>query len=66
LLKSHSNTDAERCVTWYTNACLKSVDDAYDELVDYLMFKYVYRYPDAAPPKSPILDVPAALRVARN
>jgi len=53
---------AERYVTEYTNSCLENVDNAYGELVDYLMFKYLYNYSDAAPPKltevsAPTVDV---------
>jgi len=42
---------AEMFVTQYTNSCLEKVDDAYGELVDYLMFKYLYSYSNVAPPK---------------
>jgi D-mannonate dehydratase len=42
---------AERFVTEYTNSCLESVDNAYGELVDYLMFRYLHSCSDVAPPK---------------
>ena len=41
---------AEEFVTEYTNSCLDAVDDTYGELVDYLMFKYLYSYAQTAPP----------------
>ena len=40
---------AEKFVTEYTNSCLDEVDNTYGELVDYLMFKYLYSYAHAAP-----------------
>jgi len=42
---------AEEFVTKYTNSCLDEVDATYGELVDYLMFKFLYSYAQAAPPK---------------
>ena len=48
---------AAMVVTEYTNACLAHVDRAYGDLVDYLMFKYLYRYPDAAPPR--LTEIPS-------
>ena len=51
--KEHGPARAEQFVTEYGNACLKKVDQAYDELVDYLMFKYLYSYARAAPPSLP-------------
>jgi len=42
---------ADRFVTEYTNSCLENVDSAYDELVDYLMFKYLHSYSEVASPK---------------
>ncbi len=48
----------ERFVTEYTNLCLMQVDDAYGKLVDYLMFKYLYSYSNAAVPELPRVDMP--------
>lgn len=48
----------ESFVTEYSNLCLEEVDDAYGELVDYLMFKYLYSYSNAAPPKLPSVGAP--------
>jgi len=53
VFRKHGAAGAERFVTEYTNSCLKNVDDTYGELVDYLMFKYLYSYSNAAPPKLP-------------
>jgi len=50
---------AEEFVTAYTNSCLEKVDDAYGELVDFLMFKYLYGYSQVAPPKLPAVVRPA-------
>ena len=55
--EEHGAARAESFVTEYTNSCLENVDDAYGELVDYLTFKYLYSYSNAAPPKLP--EVPA-------
>jgi len=35
-------SDMEKMITEYSNSCLEKVDKAYDELVDHLMFKYLY------------------------
>ncbi|NUQ62752.1 MAG: C69 family dipeptidase [Pirellulales bacterium] len=56
---------AAQLVTAYSNSCLEKVDNAYGELVDYLMFRYLYSYPAASPPSLPrigavaIPEVPA-------
>jgi dipeptidase len=57
---------AERFVTRYTNSCLEQVDDAYGELVDYLMFKYLYSYSRVAPPKLPVVSRPTIPAVPQN
>jgi len=54
----HGAAQAEKFVTEYTNSCLQKVDDAYGELVDHLMFKYLYSYSHAAPPKLPEVSAP--------
>ena len=53
-------------VTEYTNACLENVDTAYGELVDYLVFKYLYSYSDAAPPKLTGVNPPAIPALPSN
>ena len=58
VLGEHGPARAAQLVTEYTNQCLANVDNAYDNLVDYLMFKYLYRYPNAAPPRLPSVGEP--------
>ena len=58
LFREHGAARAEAFVTDYTNSCLVKVDGAYGELVDYLTFKYLYSYPNAAPPKLPEVGAP--------
>ena len=48
----------ERLLTDYVNRCLTSVETAYDELVDYLMFRYLYDRSDLAPPTLPKIQLP--------
>jgi len=57
--KKYGPARAERFVKEYTNSCLKQVEDAYGQLVDYLMFKYLYSYSRAAPAKLPVVGTPA-------
>lgn len=57
--KKHGAACAEQFVTEYTNSCLEKVDDAYGELVDHLMFEYLYSYSHVAPPKLPKVSAPA-------
>jgi len=57
---------AERFVTEYTNSCLENVDNTYGELVDYLMFKYLYSYSDAAPPKLTEVSTPTVPALPSN
>ncbi len=62
VFREHGTARAEQFVTAYTDSCLEKIDDAYGELVDFLMFKYLYGYSNAAPPKLPqvgTLAVPA-------
>lgn len=54
----HGAECAEQFVTAYTHSCLEAVDNAYGELVDYLMLKYLYSYADIAPPKRPEIGKP--------
>jgi dipeptidase len=51
--RDHGANGAEQFVTAYSNSCMEKVDEAYGELVDYLMFKYLYSYPGVAPPRLP-------------
>jgi len=58
VFRKHGAARAERFVTEYTNSCLENVDNAYGELVDYLMFKYLHSYSDVAPPKLTEVSAP--------
>ena len=53
VFRKQGATSAKQFVTAYTNSCLETVDDAYSELVDFLMFKYLYSYSKASAPKLP-------------
>jgi len=57
---------AQRFVTQYSNACLKSVDETYGELVDYLTFKYLYSYADVASPVLPTVAQPQIPALPRD
>lgn len=53
--KDHGSAGAEAFVTAHSKACLENVDAMYGELVDYLMFKYLYSYSSVAPAALPQL-----------
>ena len=55
IFRKYGAASAERFVTEYTNSCLENVDNAYGELVDYLMFKYLYSYSDVAPDRKSVV-----------
>lgn len=50
--------ETRRLITQYTNRCLEGVDQAYDELIDYLMFTQLYSYAEVAPPAPPTVSLP--------
>ncbi len=59
IFNNYGQTRAEEFVTAYTNSCLNSVSNAYYDLVDYLLFKYIFRYSNYAPsPKLPTIALP--------
>jgi dipeptidase len=66
VFRKYGAARAERFVSDYTNSCLEKVDDAYGELVDYLMFNYLYSYPDVASPKLPEVGPPAVPALPSN
>ena len=66
VFRQHGVTRAAQFVTEYANQCLANVDDAYGALVNYLMLKYLYRYPDVAPPTLPALGTPTVPVVSEN
>ena len=51
-------TAAETFVTNYARQCSTKVGHAYDELVDYLVFKYLLGYKGLAPPALPEIAAP--------
>lgn len=51
--KERGAAAAEQFVTEYSNSCLENVDRAYGELVEFLMFQYLYSYAKVAPPTLP-------------
>lgn len=53
VFRNHGPARAEAFVTEYSSACLKTVDAAYGELVDFLTFKYLYSYSSIAPRQLP-------------
>ena len=66
VFRQHGAARAAQFVTEYANQCLANVDDAYGALVNYLMLKYLYRYPDVAPPTLPALGTPTVPVVSEN
>jgi dipeptidase len=66
VFNQHGTARAEEFVTRYVNTCLESVDDACDELVDYLMFRRLYGDSTVAPPKLPVVRPPAVSGRAGN
>jgi dipeptidase len=66
VFRKYGTARTERFVTEYTNSCLKNVDNAYGELVDYLMFKYLHSYSDVAPPKLTGVSTPTVPALPTN
>jgi dipeptidase len=58
VFRDYGAARTEKFVTEYSNLCLQEVDDAYGELVEYLMLKYLYSYSNAAPPRLPSVGAP--------
>jgi dipeptidase len=51
-----------RFLNAYADHCLKQVGYGYDELVDYLMFRYLVDHWEVAPPKLPVIGSPVIPR----
>lgn len=66
VFRKYGTTRTEKFVTEYTNSCLENVDNAYGELVDYLMFKYLHSYSDVAPPKLTGVSTPVVPALPTN
>lgn len=58
VLESHGVEGVRDLLTEYVQACLHQVGTAYDQLVDYLMFQYLYDRPDLAPATRPQIKPP--------
>lgn len=58
IFKQQGPAAAEAFLTDYAHLCLSQVDTAYDELVDYLMLKYLIGDKELAPPRLPQIIVP--------
>ncbi len=58
IFKQHGPAATEAFLTDHTRLCLSQVDTAYDELVDYLMLKYLIGNKELAPARLPQIIVP--------
>ena len=58
ILRNEGDQGVENFLNAYTERCLRHVGYAYDELVDYLMFRYLVEHWEVAPPKLPVISVP--------
>jgi dipeptidase len=58
VLRNEGAGAGERFLNAYADHCLTQVGYAYDELVDYLMFRYLLANPEVAPPKLPTIAAP--------
>jgi len=56
----------ERFLNAYAEHCLTQVGYAYNELVDYLMFRYLVDHSEVAPPKLPAISAPILPAVTDN
>jgi dipeptidase len=59
VLKEQGEADAESFLNAYAEHCLTQVGYTYNELVDYLMFRYLLADAEVAPPKLPSVAPPA-------
>lgn len=58
VLRKKGSRGAEHFLNAYVEHCLTKVGYAYNELVDYLMFRYLVDHYEVAPPKLPAVSVP--------
>ncbi len=56
----------ERFLSAYSDNCLKQVGYAYNELVDYLMFRYLVDHSEVAPPELPAISAPIIPAIPGN
>ena len=60
LLEEEGPERAEAMLTEYSERCLEQTGQGYHELVDYLMFQYLYDRPGIAPQSPPTIAAPRA------
>ncbi|MFO7904480.1 MAG: dipeptidase [Planctomycetota bacterium] len=58
VLEREGRAGLERFLTDYVHGCLTEVETAYRDLVDYLMFQYLYDRADIAPAQLPTIERP--------
>jgi dipeptidase len=58
VLRKKGSKGIERFLNTYAQHCLKQAGYAYNELVDYLMFRYLVDHSEVAPPKLPVISAP--------
>ena len=58
ILRKEGSKGGERFLNAYAKHCLKHVGYVYDELVDYLMFRYLVDHSEVASPKLPAISAP--------
>jgi len=66
VLRKEGAGSVERFLNAYAEHCLTQVGYAYDELVDYLMFRYLLDDSEVAPPKLPAISAPIIPAVPDN
>jgi dipeptidase len=59
LFRKEGAEAVESFLNAYADRCLTQVGYAYNELVDYLMFRYLLPNPEVAPPRLPTIATPA-------
>jgi hypothetical protein len=57
---------AVEILTQYSYYWFNQVHNTYNELVDYLLYKYVFEYPELAPPKLPQIVPPYSVTMFKN
>ena len=59
VLEREGRAALEQFLTEYVHGCLAEVETAYRDLVDYLMFQYLYDRPAIAPATLPAIGRPS-------
>jgi hypothetical protein len=66
VFREQGSEGVQRVTNTYVERCLKQVGYAYDELVDYLMFRYLLDNSEVAPPRLPAISAPMIPAVPEN